>query len=238
MSSAIIPATVNSTGPQYQVFPNEVLIEILKYLLILPASMKPIAQLYVIRHGRYNKLLQVSKNFAACAREAFYGMNAFVFPALSKLRLPPTWWNEVEFAPRLPPVVVRQYLRRIHITIPLRDYYWTANPNDDSGRIANRIVSLAQLYQHCDGARQLRDLTHAVTGFGRLEVLDLEIYEDFRFGFDVDTSLAIYRSAGFTVRAGQVNVSVWVPWQQKYPEAREELSRHWYPRLVEVITVQ
>lgn len=234
MSSAIIPATVPADGPQFQRFPNEVLIQILKHLLVFSASHDGKTQRFIVLNGRFSKMLRVSKGFAGIAREAFYGNNFFKFDRyiVDESRLN-------QWLAKIPPVSLRKFLRRIQITVMLSDRYFTVAPGNNNtttttpSYISQRIVGVNQLLLLCHGAGQLHNLTQAVTGFDRLEVLDILIRENFRY--DIDTSLALYQAAGFLVRAGKVSISALPP---RKGEQHYNFPKPWFPRLVETITVQ
>ena len=229
MSHVIIPAVVSASGPQFQQFPTEVLLEIFKYMVTYSPGSKAGKvvdnKLFSIlnSYGVLHKLRKVSKFFAAFATQVFYETNDFMFaPALER-------WDPTMPA-ALPPVLFRGYLRRIHIYIVLTDYFFTPHPegyiaaNWEHSGVRNQIATVEELYTHCHGARQLRTLTDNTTGFGSLVELDLHIYAN--FCCNVETALAVTAAARFSVKAGKVQLTI------------EGASKDWHPELVKLIGVE
>lgn len=230
MSINVIPATVLATGPQFTIFPNEILVEILKNVVMIAPDAKLGT---IIDHnyfgflnamGKLPRLRRVSRLFSTLVTIAFYEINLFKFVPLEA--------TQHSIPAILPPISVRKYLRQIQINIILQDHFLTANPDGylkptpALRYINNPIVTANQLFEHCAGARQLRDLTNALTGFGGLEVLNLNIVANFSGGGDVQRSLAVIKAADFKVTAGKVNVVVTTSWGA---------SLDWHPKLVATI---
>lgn len=201
MNNNIIPAMVPAVGPQYTVFPPEILIKIFKYAVMRTDEDKEgrvvnSENFFLINNlGPFQYLRRVSKMFSVLSTIAFYEVNEFRF------RIPgprDTKNRDRPYLARLPPLRVRNSLRCISIEIQLYDYYTT----EPLSLEINRIIDLTDFFKYCHGARQLRDLTTFGIGFGALEVLNITIVTDFQY----EGALALVKSAGFSVKAGKVKV--------------------------------
>ncbi|KAL6704121.1 hypothetical protein ACN47E_008784 [Coniothyrium glycines] len=232
MSSVIIPAMVTATGPKFQTLPNEILLMIFKYVFVISDSLNEHVLRVLVLHGRFPKWLAMSKNISGLVREAFFTNNLFKFTDKHYIYRSESWGSDE--LPLLPQPQFRHLFRRIQIKIILVDYYWADAPDYDKAtktgdkHILTPITNVDQLYQYCAGARKLRDLTHATTGFGRLDVLDLTIEPHFDFYDDV--TFATYKAAGLSVRAGQVNIEI-------VPQSTRDPCYMWADRLKDTIAV-
>ncbi|KAI8941285.1 hypothetical protein NX059_002515 [Plenodomus lindquistii] len=240
MSSNVIPTSVAANGPQFQAFPNEILLEILKYYLILAPGTKTGTVVeatqfpFLFALGIFGRTRRISKTFNDLATMAFYMGNEFKFTTGNMFKpdmLLKFNASGLVLPALLPPLAMRTYLRHITIDIILQDFFETdypvgvTVPRRAGLRALNPIVSVAQLFEHSPAARQLRDLT---THMRHLEVLNLNIVTDFRLG-NMAVACRVLKAAGFRVKAGRVEVVV---------KDRMGESQEWHEEVVEAITVE
>ncbi|KAH9873249.1 hypothetical protein J1614_005647 [Plenodomus biglobosus] len=237
MSTNIIPASVAATGPQFQVFPNEILLEVIKYALIIKpgkAITPPVEARwfpFIWAMGVFRRMRHVSKTFNDLAIIAFYQGNEFLFN-IDKLFNPYPPCRQLpsgNIVPALlPPIAVRHDLRHITINLVLEDFYYVGAPRHRYPHHSTGLrplVTVAQLFQYSASARQLRDLTRYMRN---LEVLNLILVIDFR-GSSRTRSIALFKAAAFSVRANKVTVVT---------KDREGDSEDWHSSVAEVITVE
>ncbi|CAO2653236.1 Nn.00g026470.m01.CDS01 [Neocucurbitaria sp. VM-36] len=232
MAHVVIPAVVQATHPQFLHFPHEILLEIFKHLL---CSGRAIDQKYygalMLIHPII-KLRRVSKFISSIANEAFYMWNTFKFvPKHFSGGLPGPWNESIPAV--LPAPHLRCHLRRLHISIPLQDHYIIMVPEDHNApegqrrRLQATITTVEELFDHSPGARQLRTLTDNAVGFCRLRELDLHVFADFIGNHK--KSLAAIAAAGFSVKAGKVQLSV---------TDRGGCTEEWHSELAKLIGVE
>ncbi|CBY00532.1 hypothetical protein LEMA_P016620.1 [Plenodomus lingam JN3] len=238
MSSNIISATVAADSAQFQVFPNEILIKIMVYLLARPdgsamgdVDHKHFPLLFIM--GMFKKMRYISRTFNDLAIMAFYEANKFKFiiPHLATSSSGQVRMNDhvnVRSA-LLPPMAVRGYLRHISIDLVLQDHFKTSDPskpNNSSLSIERFFANPSQLFAYSPCARQLRDLTQSMFG---LEVLNLNITTWF-VRPDRKAAIAVFKAAKFEVKAGKVNVVI--------KDHIERATQEWHSELVQAITGQ
>ncbi|KAH7382231.1 hypothetical protein BKA66DRAFT_441814 [Pyrenochaeta sp. MPI-SDFR-AT-0127] len=236
MSSAIIPATVSGDGPQFNKFPNEIFLEIIKYTVMLSPDTKNsravdsryFAMLNAV--GPFHRMRKVSKLFASLATVAFYENNNFDFRVLNPVLDDSSPWR-TSAAAALPPVHARMFVKRMQILITLEDFFFMGPPG---GKIVAKgqlkvvqhpITTVNQLRTFSLGARQLLTLTNVTTGFGNLEELDLSIYTDFRYR-STETILAVMAAAKFSLAADKVQISI---------KTNQGFVENWHPILANLI---
>lgn len=98
-----------------------------------------------------------------------------------------------------PPVAFRNLIRRLRITIELKDHF-SASGNRQF------ISTVQELFTHCPGARRLRDLTNGANGFCGLQHLELVVLTDYNFPGRIQETLAVLRGAAFGLRATRLYV--------------------------------
>ncbi|KAF1842980.1 uncharacterized protein K460DRAFT_367899 [Cucurbitaria berberidis CBS 394.84] len=240
MSHVIIPAAVEPSGPQFQRFPNELLLEIIKYSVALSPDSKlgnvvDKKYFYFLNSlGPFFKLRKVSKLFASLATRAFYEVNYFKFVSINAK--PGQKALDTTIPMLLPPIHVRGYLRRIHLAICLADFFTTTNRGDEVPQAQrwcaqHRITTIQDLFAHCYGARHLRALSDHTLASGRLSEVNLHILTDFRFldAANFKATMALFTEALFVVTAGKVQITVTNEWG---------LSEAWHTELVKTIGVK
>jgi hypothetical protein len=85
----------------------------------------------------------------------------------------------------------------------------------------NAIVSANELFAHCTGARTLLALSQ-MTG---LKALDLTVFAGFR---NPQAAVAVYKSAGFAVDAGEVKLAI-------NPECAVAGEEDWHSELAQAL---
>ena len=209
----VIPAAVSGSGPVFNRFPNEIYIEIFKFLLRLTPEAK-LGTIIDLKYftllnaiGPFHRLCRVSKHFKMLANVVLYENNVFNFNPKNRGGYE---WVLGAFPPVLPPMAVRHHLRRMSITLLLQDYYFTSNPDHPTGghSIMAQIVTAEQFLQHSVSGRSLRDLTNATSGFSNLLALDITIEENFHFRNNVAATIAAVKAAQISIRAKEVTVKV------------------------------
>ncbi|KAF1945752.1 hypothetical protein EJ02DRAFT_24834 [Clathrospora elynae] len=235
MSSAIISTTVRPFGPQLTVFPNEILLEIFKFLMFSMAANRTriidakYFGFFLGGFGPFGKLLRTSRHFRHLASVAFYELNLFEFH--NRQGVIGGVFDHCK-VPALPRIVFRESLRRMKITLHLADHFRGLETAADgtSEYVSQRIVSVQQLFEHCPGARQLRDLTNALTGFSKLQELELLLIPTFDTYLpdEFQEVLAVYRAANFLVSARAVKVRV---------TNQDGIDLDWHPKLAQAIGI-
>ena len=221
MSNAIIPATVAASGPQFTKLPNELLIEIFKYAVMLDPDFgfdnaidKDLFD-RLSRRSSYAYLRLVSGKFTTLVMVAFYESNVFRFHRAQGWWIPgspPRLSTTIPAA--LPPVLFRKHLRRVQICICIEDHYWTnqqgkhVGPVNKDGLFCCRITTVDELLTHSPSARQLFELTNDTTGCPGIKELDLHIMTKFEFINDVQTTLKLLAATGFSIKARRLNLKV------------------------------
>lgn len=222
-------------GPMWQRLPMDITMEIMAYtLMIMPVYNKPGRIMnkkwfdILTGLGAFKKFRLWCLPQPMVIMRPFYQGHDFIFDNGKDQQ----WGNMASAAPFLPPHAFRHLVRRIRVTIILHDFVYIAQPG--SNTFTFRLFgSVAELIQHCPGARSLRNLTNSTTGFSNLDVLDLEIIPDFRSGNHMAT-LALMTAATFAVSARKVNITV-----QQAPLGYSGYFRSyiWVPELKSVIAV-
>ncbi|KAF2824809.1 hypothetical protein CC86DRAFT_47247 [Ophiobolus disseminans] len=209
----IIQATVPAQGPMFQRLPNEILLYIFKIAMAVGSDQD---QVDVIKKGDFKIMLpftiiktaSVSEHFKDLAFQAFYEANKFAFFNVGISGK--TLWS-TSMPPAMPPLAMRQFLRRIQIDFGLEDWYTPAQaggvnaPLSRTPRAHTPITNVTEWMRNVPAARSLAALTNATTGFSSLGSLELHLELNLR-GCQV-AFLAMFRAAAFAVRAGSVSVT-------------------------------
>lgn len=210
----VIPATASGSGPMFNPFPNEIYIEIFRYCLGFCPETKTGRVIdskyfnFLNRFGTFHCLSRVSRHFQMLAALALYENNSFNFWRLEGS----DYWSPIPGAltPILPPITVRHFLRRMSITLALRDYYIKDITGHPSGSqpSTTQIATVEEFLQHSVGGRSLRTLTNATTGFSNLHTLHITIKEDFIFRCNPAVTIAVIKAAQLNICARQVTVEI------------------------------
>jgi hypothetical protein len=236
----VIPEALMPVGPMYQSLPNELILEIFKYYVLLTAPLHKVGM--AIDQWRFDilnrlncmkNIRSVSKAMSFLAMEAFYSVNVFVLKRVRVLNA--AMPHGTSIPPALPPTCFRVFLRHIQVHVALEDFYNVLDAADYNvplylRRLTRRAITTAkELFKYCPGARTLSALTDASTGFCALDQLSLHIQTMLRF--DDETALAVIKEAAFTVRARKVTISV----SRGHPEFSKKIVL--FPELEALITV-
>ncbi|KAG9190916.1 hypothetical protein G6011_09004 [Alternaria panax] len=195
-------------APRLSVFlPNEVLRMVFKLMLVFSSVSPPDRPVNATRFGMLfkcsmlAKFAVVSRQFHEVALAVFYEHNFFDFAANNNYR---TSFGVVK-APPLPPLHLHSSLRNVRLLLHLTDSWGEAVQLSDRVRWKDHpFTNTIELFRFCPAARVLELLSTTMT---ELRVLDLHIAVDFRLS-DRRAAIAIYRSAGFLVRAREVKLTI------------------------------
>lgn len=217
MSNSNIPPELVAMGPGFRRFSAELLLKIFRLLVAnclgsLAAPTEGHLIEFVMNQAsfwncfgatEFLNILHVCKGFNSLLQQAFYEFHKFKLVCTDPIR-----WGRFRAVrpPALPPVDWRYFVRRLHIEIPLHDWWVPDQPGGTYPVIRNKITTVAELMEYCPGARTLASLTDETTGFGRLDHLELDILVYVHFRKELKGAIQVFRDAGFSVRAGTVVV--------------------------------
>jgi hypothetical protein len=226
MSSPTSSAVITMVVKERPVFANELWLVILQYFFASLASFKSGRtviddKLFELNLGGgiLSRFRRVSKNFAACAFEAFYQIYEFKFAEV---------WSRCGAYQmmRFPPFSLHKCLRSIQVVVHLHDYWMAWVPGADTsvyaanGWAQTAIVSATSLLAHCAGARALL----VVSRMPFLNSLDIKIDTSFR---NPQAAIAVIKSAGLAVRAREVKLTI----DPGFP------SKVWHTELILALTL-
>jgi hypothetical protein len=218
-----IPEMVQPDGPMFLRLPIELILRIFEIYMKSSPVLKPNRivdkKLFDILNimNYLDRLRRVNKLFYIVAMQVFYSGNQFLFKSIEapKGRGPLTLLH-------FPPMQYRHFLRRIKVRVylPLRNW----------------MSTVEQLMKHCQGARVLRNLTDATTGYPCLVHLDLGILVDYWVSDGPQPVLDVFKEAAFVVRARKVVVSA--KGLVKYDGQETEGTDKPFPELAKLVTVE
>lgn len=220
MPLIVIPATVTDLGPQLSRLPDELLLQIFRFLatsMFPPTSRFHTAintQLFGIlnRHYAINRIRNVSPLFASFFMEAFYENFTFCFRNKAILNLETDYLTSIP-AP-VPAQQFRHHLRSMRIEIVLETYYFTPQIIHDlartnkHGRSLRKIVTKRQMMAFCPSARFLELLTKEDYGFCNLRFLHLHIRLDDNHHKADEQFLRVLEEVNFVIKASMVELVV------------------------------
>jgi hypothetical protein len=221
ITTMVVPAPRRSV-----VLPNEVLRMIPELMFVFSSVSPPGRPINAARFGMLfkcsmlAKFTVVSRQFHEVALAVFYEHNFFDFAANNNHC---TSLGVVK-APPLPSLHLHSSLRHIRVLLHLTDSW------DDLVQLSDRVrhdihpfANIEDLFRFCPAARVLELLSTTMTD---LKILDLHIVAEFRIP-DSKAAIAVYRSAGFSVRARVVKLTI--------VNGIDGRSESWYTSLKNVI---
>lgn len=196
-----IPTTVSTKGKDvFSTLPDEMVIKVLKETLrASQADMYSAVYSLNLHEIQFSKLQRISKQIARLFPTAFYEACKFDFT-------PPTR-APINFRPLvLPPVIHRQFLRRLRMEFHVGDSFYVSNPFTGENQYFP-LTHTSELFHYFEDARRLRDLTTKVLGFTKLAELEIHLSTKFQEPDNIERTLAIYEAAGITVYARKVTIT-------------------------------
>ncbi|KAL5116458.1 hypothetical protein ACEQ8H_005694 [Pleosporales sp. CAS-2024a] len=202
----VIPTVLEPMGPMWQHLPHDIVMQILALSILLervydkPGRKIDYAWFHVLTNlERFKRYRQWCKPQPMVMMKAFYLAHDFVFEYGCE-------FSARSYAPRFPPIRCRPFLRRISVFLCLEDCYWTLRPGHD--RLTPVPATSVDEFMRCSpGARALRSLTDANTGFCNLDELELRIRTNFHMGGG-EAARKLVKDANFTVCARKVTIDI------------------------------